>query len=276
MESVVSVETRERTDLDGSGVLARASGLPLSAFRAEHLERQIGRALAAEGVDTVGELAARVLAQPELRSRVRRAVAVSVSAPFRDPEQFELLEGEVLPQLLASPGPVRIWSAGCADGSELFSLAVVMARLRALDRAHLLGSDLLEENVRGARAGAAALPEAARRRLRWELRDLTAKGSPRGSWRLILCRNVAIYLRPDERSRLLERLAGALAPGGVLMLGRSEHIADPAMLGLEPAGLHCYRRPEAQPCKVTKRSSVSSCTAKAGPSRVLPESLTPP
>ena len=241
MEATV-VQKGKPAEAEGTAALARACGLPLTAFRSEHLERQIGRALAAEGIESRRELAARILAQPELRARVRRAIAVSVSAPFRDPEQFELLEREILPALVETPGHLRVLSAGCADGSELFSLAVLLQRQDALERAHLLGSDLLEENVRAARAGAAALPDAIRCRLRWERRDLTAQSPPPGSWRLILCRNLAIYLHPEDREGLLRRLASALAPGGVLMLGRSERISDPHRIGLDDEAEHCYRR----------------------------------
>jgi chemotaxis protein methyltransferase CheR len=237
------VQPAESTEAEGTAALAHACGLPLGSFRPEHLERQIRRALAAEGLASRRELAVRVLARPELRTRVRRAIAVSVSAPFRDPEQFELLEREIVPPLVEAPGAVRVWSAGCADGSELLSLAVLMQRQSALERAHLLGSDLLEENVRAARAAGATLPEAVRRRLRWERRDLTTQSPPPGSWRLILCRNLAIYLRPEEREGLLERLSAALSPGGALMLGRSERISDPGSIGLEEIGPHCYRRP---------------------------------
>jgi chemotaxis protein methyltransferase CheR len=236
------VQPEARTEPEGTGALARACGLRLDSFRDEHLERQIGRVLAAEGLASRQQLAARILAQPELRTRVRRAIAVSVSAPFRDPEQFELLEREIVPALLATPGQIRVWSAGCADGSELLSLAVLMQRLDALERTHLLGSDLLEENVRLARAAGATLPDAVCRRLRWERRDLTAQSPPPGSWRLILCRNLAIYLRPEEREALLERLARVLSPGGALMLGRTERIFDPHSIGLEEVAAHCYRR----------------------------------
>jgi chemotaxis protein methyltransferase CheR len=59
---------------------------------------------------------------------------------------------------------------------------------------------------------------------------------------VVLCRNVAIYLRADAKERLHERLARALAPGGVLLLGRSESIVAPERIGLEWVAPHAYRR----------------------------------
>lgn len=66
---------------------------------------------------------------------------------FRDPAQFALLRAEILPPLLADDRRISVWSAGCADGSELHSVAMLLAQLGALSRSLLLGSDLLEENL---------------------------------------------------------------------------------------------------------------------------------
>lgn len=226
--------------------LSRAAGLDLDAYRVEHVAARVRRALDREQVPTVEELARLLAGNAGARARFRRSVAVSVSGLFRDPAQFELLEQELLPPLLARPGRVTVWSAGCADGSELYSVAILLDRLGALDRALLLGSDVLDENLAVARDGVygeAAIPNRLRRRVRWERRDLVGDGVPAGRWRLILCRNVAIYLSPAAKRILHESLAGALVPGGVLLLGRSERLPAPASMGLERVGPHAYRRP---------------------------------
>jgi chemotaxis protein methyltransferase CheR len=226
--------------------LSAASGLPLEAFRPEHVADRIDRALAAERVATPAELAARLRGDLAARDRFRRAVAVSHSGFFRDPEQFEALEQRLLPRLLEHVERLRVWSAGCANGLELWSLAVVLSRLGALEGSRLLGSDLLEENLAVARAGVYDVVEIAaalRGRPRWEQRDLTQDPAPPGRWDLILCRNVAIYLAPPAKTRVHHLLAGALAPGGVLMLGRSERLGDPPALGLRRVERHVYERP---------------------------------
>jgi chemotaxis protein methyltransferase CheR len=233
----------------GAGTLAAlsaASGLRLDAFRDEHVADRIERGLAAEGVEGADELAAVLRRDPRSRERFRRSVAVSHSGFFRDPEQFDALEHRILPRLLEHSSRLRAWSAGCANGLELWSLAVVLSRLGVLDGAHLLGSDLLEENLAVARAGTYDVVEIApalRLRARWERRDLAHDEAPAGRFDLILCRNVAIYFEPAAKSRLHRMLAGAVAPGGVLMLGRSERLSDPAALGLRRIESHVYERP---------------------------------
>src|SRR4029079_6182569 len=98
-------------------------------------------------------LAARMRGDGRVRERFRRSVAVSHSGFFRDPQQFEALEQRLLPRLLEHTARLRAWSAGSATGLALWSLGVVLSRLGVLDRATLLGSDVLEENLTIARAG---------------------------------------------------------------------------------------------------------------------------
>src|SRR3954454_11374827 len=87
--------------------LSAVSGLPLETFRAEHVAERVERALAGEDVATVEQLSAVLRRDAGARERFRRAVAVSHSGFFRDPEQFELLEQRILPRLLEHVRRVR-------------------------------------------------------------------------------------------------------------------------------------------------------------------------
>lgn len=223
--------------------LERVSGLPLESFRDEHVHEQVARACRRLDVGDAGDLARALRADPGERRRFRRSIAISHTAMSRDPQQFTLLEEELLPRLLVGGARVSAWSAGCSDGSELYSLGILLERLEVLDRALLLGSDLLEENLALAQVGAfAGVSDAVRARVRFEQRDLVADGPPPGRWRLILCRNVAIYMGPAARARLYKNLVTALSRHGVLLLGRSERLIDPAALGLRAIGPHAYER----------------------------------
>jgi chemotaxis protein methyltransferase CheR len=224
------------------GPLSRAAGLDLSSYREEHVAERIRRAVERERVAGSAALARLVAGDPAARRRFRRSVAISWSGLFRDPEQFELLEREILPGLLEDGRPMTVWSAGCADGSEVHSVGILLDRAGAVDTARLLGSDVLAENVEIARRADPRVPAKVRARARFEVRDVVRDGAPPGRWRLVLCRNLAIYLTPGCRDALHATLAGALARDGVLMLGRSERLAAPALLGLEPIAPRAYQR----------------------------------
>lgn len=225
--------------------LSRVAGVPLEAYRPDYVAERIRRALDREGVAGVDDLVRRLGSDPEARTRFRRSIAVSVSGLFRDPAQFDLLEREVLPELAAGRRRITVWSAGCSDGSELYSVALILERLGVVDRSFLLGSDLLEENLAAARRGVygdVEISERLRARIRWDRRDLVAAGAPEGRWSLVICRNLAIYLNTAAKRALQDTLAGSLAAGGFLMLGRSERLADPAALGVVRVAPHLYRR----------------------------------
>jgi chemotaxis protein methyltransferase CheR len=141
--------------------------------------------------------------------------------------------------------PADVACASGRRGSELYSVALLLDRAGGLERSFLLGSDLLEENLAVAKAGVSrdfAAGDRLRSYLRWERRDIARDGPPAGSWRLILCRNVAIYFAPDAKRDLHAALARALAPSGVLLLGRSERVADPAAVGLRRVARNAYAK----------------------------------
>jgi chemotaxis protein methyltransferase CheR len=226
--------------------LSMACDLQLASFRRAHVEARVERALAMHGELEMPELRARILRDDAVRRAFRRSVAISVTGFFRDPEQFEVLRTT----LRDDPRPtraVRAWSAGCATGEEAWSIAATLAQTGRAGGALVLGSDLLAENVGQARTlvpttaqlGGARIP--ASTAIRFERRDVVHQSAPGAGWDLILCRNVAIYLAPDCRHLLHRALAGALRPGGLLMLGRSERLGDPGGLGLERVASHLYR-----------------------------------
>jgi chemotaxis protein methyltransferase CheR len=219
-------------DLDA---LSRAAGLRLESFRASHVNTRVTRALEREEISRPDDLALRLREDARLRRRFRRSIAVSVSGVNRDPHQFDLLEQTLLPPLLAGSGGLTVWSAGSSDGTELYSIALLLERLGALDRSTFLGSDLLEENV------ALAVASGFGKQLRFEQRDIVVEGAP-GTFTLVVCRNVAIYLAATARNTLYDVVAGALRRGGILLLGRSEHLLRPERFGLAPAGPNAYRR----------------------------------
>jgi chemotaxis protein methyltransferase CheR len=225
--------------------LSAASDLDLARFRPAHVEARVARAMDRAGAGDVTELGIAMRRDETVRADFRRSVAISVTGFFRDAEQFEHLERH-MGWLRQTPRP-RVWSAGCSNGAELWTLAVLLDRLGAAQRAQLVGSDLLPENIARAREGlddgllaGHTLPVDTRPF--FEVRDLTAGAMAPGPWHLILCRNVAIYFDPEARTKLHRDLAASLAPNGLLLLGRSERIAAPETLGLESVAPHLYRR----------------------------------
>jgi chemotaxis protein methyltransferase CheR len=225
--------------------LTRVSGIPLASYRPAHVASCVARALSRNGVSSGADLAALCQRSPAALAALRRSILVAVTGLFRDPEQFDLLEADILPRLIRPGHGVRVWSAGCSDGSELYSVALVLGRLGVLPRSRLLGSDALSERVETARRGAAVPADVFRETralVRWERRDLLREPLPSGRFDLVLCRNVAIYFAPPAQRELHTRLAAAVRSGGMIMLGRSERLTRPGQFGLTAVAPHVYQK----------------------------------
>ncbi len=225
--------------------LARASGIDLESYRQAHVSACVARALARHEEPSVAGLARLCRRDPAVRASLRRSILVPVTGLFRDPEQFDLLGQRVLPALLRARSGLSVWSAGCSDGSELYSVALLLRQLGALEGSRLVGSDLSGGRLEVARRGgvvSGAVRREARPVLHWERRDLLREPPPPGAFDLVLCRNVAIYFEPPAQQALHAKLAAALRPGGVLMLGTCEQLLAPDQFGFAAAGPHLYRK----------------------------------
>jgi chemotaxis protein methyltransferase CheR len=225
--------------------LAAACGLPLAAYRRDHVHNAVIRAMRREQVGDLAALVRLVDADVEARSRLRRSVAVSTTGLFRDPEQLRWIDAEVVSPLQYLGRPVRVWSAGCAAGEEAFTLAMMLEWHGLLCRADVVGSDILEESLVEAEAGVvggARIPAGLRGQVNWDRRDLTSAPAPGGEFDVVLCRNLVGFLTPVAADAVTRAAAEALAPGGVLVLGRDEQVEDAATLGLARIGASAYRR----------------------------------
>jgi chemotaxis protein methyltransferase CheR len=186
-------------------------------------------------------------------------VTINVSHLWRHEEQWDALHRDILPAL-AAKGRVRAWSAGASYGAEAFTLAAVCREMGLgglgvpvsivgtdLDRrmvARARTGEFSAEDVRTAPAkllhrhfeplegGAWRASRELRAMVRFEQGDLLRMPVPAGRYDLIMCRNTVIYFTEEVRDALHRRLVKALAPGGHLVVGTSERVADSRGLGL--------------------------------------------
>ena len=206
-------------------------------------------------------------------------VTITETCFLRDPEQFRLLR-HILPGLLAERAAqgertLRIWSAGCSTGAEAYSVALTLWEmgLYGADAEwtfEIVGTDVNTEALDAARQGVYSRrtlrnvegnwlqqyfqPEGNRFRLNDEIRRCVRfqygnlseapLSSPSIGQDIVLCKNVAIYFRPEAARRLVSQLHERLNDGGYLLLGHSEslwQISDQFTL-VEHQGGFCYRK----------------------------------
>jgi two-component system, chemotaxis family, CheB/CheR fusion protein len=238
-------------------VLLRAqTGHDFSQYKPGTIVRRFQRRMAVHQIETMDGYVKFLQQTPSEVEALFRDLLIGVTHFFRDPEVFQMVEGQVVPKLFAGKpagGTIRVWSAGCSTGEEAYSLAILLVeRMEALRQSYTLqvfATDIDAQAIAAARAGvfpagiASDVPperlarfftaEPGGYRIQKGIRDLiifseqnVTKDPPFSKLDLISCRNLMIYLGPDLQRRLIPVFHYALNPGGFLLLGTSEGIGE--------------------------------------------------
>ncbi|MDO8329758.1 MAG: CheR family methyltransferase [Fluviicoccus sp.] len=197
---------------------------------------------------------------PEFDFLVDR-ITISESYFFRDASQMALLQHRLLPEIIADKRlsgdlSLRIWSAGCAEGQEIYTMAMLLRELIPDLKSwciSLLATDINRSALKKAAVGKYrkwslrstppgirmhyfhraeyefVICDDVRRMVRFSYLNLAEDLFPslhggQGNLDLVLCRNVLVYQSPERVPALISRLAGSLAAGGALLLGASDHV----------------------------------------------------
>jgi len=192
-----------------------------------------------------------------IERRIIDAITTNETFFFRDTSPFDLLRHKIIPELVdrrarAGAARIRIWSAACSTGQELYSIAILLRDLLGdTDRygIHLVGTDISDDAVARASRGlfspieiSRGLSESQRAKYftprvgGWQIRDeirgmasfkklnLMADFSALGRFDIIFCRNVAIYFSERDKASLFGRMERALEPEGCLVIGAMESL----------------------------------------------------
>ncbi|WP_395645087.1 CheR family methyltransferase [Terricaulis sp.] len=207
-----------------------------------------------EGFGSVAELlsAARIRPDGALYAAIADALAQSETRFFRDKANFARLRNELLPKAIQRRGHerVRIWSAACATGQEAYSVAMTIEELRNQGQAvaaEIVATDMSERLITKARSGLytqfevqRGLPirtliayfektgdlwriaDRLRATVRYEQHNLLKHPGALGQFDIIFCCHVLNSFDEPTRAATFQRLADALAPEGVIVLGAGE------------------------------------------------------
>lgn len=229
--------------------------------------KRVDRRIRALGLDGVESYRRRLETDPEEWKVLDDLTRITISRFFRERDVFTCLDETVLPMLHASaqPGPVRIWSAGCAGGEEAYTLAIA-AKRRAIP-VKIVATDWDSQQLRRAREARYApgtlkhLPASwkpwafdrqgdelvLKEELRTDvelLRQDIRTDMPDDPFHLVLCRYLAFtYFDAPLQRRIAERLLERTVPGGFIVLGKHESWPPdvPGVTELHPA-LRIYRK----------------------------------
>ena len=258
-----------------AGLLEARTGQQLTMSRRWRLETALSSLLRERGIATLDELITILVMGRErsLSQRVVEALLNNETYFFRDRAPFDLLQRYALPELAtrrAKTKRLRIWSAGCSTGQEVYSLAMLFAEEPekwlgwTID---VLGTDVSTSCIDRARAGSYSqfevqrglginqmikwfeevgdgwrAVESLRKPIRFQVHNILEPPPHPGGFDIVLCRNVLLYLSPDKKMLAFERLMAAMADDGWLMLGAGETvIGQTSKLGADVNARGLYR-----------------------------------
>jgi chemotaxis protein methyltransferase CheR len=238
------------------------SGIFLDDKKTYLIETRLKDLVETEKCKSYGELCfkAKTDAGRTIERKIINAITTNETLFFRDNSPFDLVRYKIMPELIdkrmassgGRPMPIRIWSAACSTGQEVYSLAIVLKELLPNLKKYnikLLGTDISDEAIAKASYGHYNKFEIDRgldkekmqryftqNQNSWKIRDdiramvlfqkinLMNSLAGVGKFDIILCRNVAIYFNTEDRKKLFEKIAGVLEPDGYLIIGSTESL----------------------------------------------------
>lgn len=241
------------------------TGIDLGQYKGTQLDRRLASFLARHGLPDLTALGRLLEKEPRALESFRDFLTINVSEFFRNSDRFEELRRRVLPDLLQGSPTLRIWSAGCSIGAEIYSVAVLLDQLTPGRRHYLLATDidrLILEKARRAVYG-----EQDFKAMQTPLRQQYFKEGPGGfhfdrrlaecvefryhnmlkdpmpeGMDLILCRNVVIYFTDDAKEQLYRNFQASLRPGGYLFVGGTEMLFNARQIGFQPTSPCFYQK----------------------------------
>ena len=129
------------------------AGLDAAAYRPQPLHRRLPACLRAMKVHSPHAARELLERKPRLVAKAVSSLLIGVTEFFREPGVFDFLRTQVLPALAGRNRRLRIWSAACSTGAELYSMAILLSEAGLLERSCLLGTDCRGDAIERAKLG---------------------------------------------------------------------------------------------------------------------------
>lgn len=250
------------------GLVSQLVGIDLSEYKSQQMDRRIHSLMQSWEIQNYDHCLELLKTNPQRYKEFVKKLTINVSEFFRNPERFEELWRRVLPELLNKNSHTRIWSAGCSNGAEPYSVALIVRELGAADRVEIFGTDIDQVILAKAREGVYEYNDLKNlppqliskyfviQNNRYYLNDTVKsmveflnhnllKDPFLNSFDLIICRNVVIYFTEEAKKVLYQKFYDCLKPGGYLLVGGTEPLLNYKKLGFINSSVSFYQKPMA-------------------------------
>jgi len=243
------------------------TGIDLNSYKERQMKRRIEALITKNGITSYADYAFLLKHNKSMLDEFVNYITINVSEFYRNPEQWHLLEREIIPYLLDRFGKnLKIWSAACSTGDEPYSLVMLLSKFLPLNRIRIIATDIDKNVLQKAELGIynvkslKELPQefidkyfnklndktyqitsAVKECVSFRQHDLLKDKYP-DNCDLIVCRNVLIYFTDEAKNRVYSKFHSALKKDGLLFVGSTEQIIQAAQMGYAGFKPFFYRK----------------------------------
>jgi len=241
--------------------------IDLNSYKEKQMKRRIDTLITKHSIKGYDQYVQALKTNTEYFDEFINYITINVSEFYRNPEQWKLLDEQVIPDLVKKFGKrLRIWSAACSTGDEPYSLVMALSKHIPLEQIKITATDLDKQVIAKAKVGlynsksiASVPPEFKKKyftqvgpsykiadeiKARVEFKEHNLlKDAYLSECNLIVCRNVLIYFTEEAKDEVFRKFFKSLAKGGVLFIGSTEQIINYREMGYERQSSFFYEKP---------------------------------
>lgn len=245
----------------------KKTGLDLECYKDQQMERRIRHMIQREKCSGFYDFFLNLSEDPDFMHKFMNFITINTSGFFRDIAVYNTIRETLLPELKNDFLSLRIWSAGCSNGEEPYTMAIMLDELGLLGSSRILASDFDEKALSNAREGVYnsrqvekvppnllrecfendggnyRIHEKYKRNVTFRKDNLLdIKPDDYKSMHIILCRNVFIYFKANVQENIIQQFSSMLIAGGYFIIGCAEYINEPLSFNLEKRFPAIYRK----------------------------------
>ncbi|GGB52029.1 CheR family methyltransferase [Fictibacillus barbaricus] len=241
------------------------TGIDLSLYKEAQMKRRLVALRDKRSFSSFMDYYRYLSRDKELLNEFLDRMTINVSEFYRNPARWAVLEEKILPLLLDDRQSLKTWSAACSTGEEPYTISMLLSEYKGLSRFSILATDLDEQVLDRAKKGfyfekavqdvpkdkrvryftkeelGLKLSESIKKNVTFKKQNLLSDRFGT-DFDLIICRNVMIYFTEEAKMVLYQKFSDALRKGGILFVGSTEQIFNPALYGLESVEPFFYQK----------------------------------
>ena len=127
--------------------------IDLNAYKEKQMKRRIDSLIAKHKIASYNDYVSAIKTNKDMFEEFVNYLTINVSEFYRNPEQWRVLENEILPDLLGRTKSLKIWSAACSTGDEPYSLVMMLSRHMPLSSIRIIATDIDKQVLEKAKKG---------------------------------------------------------------------------------------------------------------------------